>query len=204
MSGLPELPCADAQERSPQSPSPAGGRELLTPADKRERPSRHGALLGEVLAALADEGRRHAPELPEMCATCAFRSGCMTNQMASTGIVALNCILGIDTDRFACHHGMRDGDPQKLCAGYIAALLAPWDFTVQAMELLTEQLAVARDKPDTIRAEFDAWIAEVDPHNRMDDYQRGRAFFRAKAARAASTQPSSPQEAKSDLRGGEG
>lgn len=161
------------------------GLDSLLPADRRERPSRHGAMLGDVLAGLAEAGRKHAPPLPDMCATCAFRPGCMTNQMAGTGIIALNCVLGIDTDRFACHHGMKDGEATTLCAGYIAALLAPWELTTAAVQLLANHLS-GLDGPDEIRAEFDAWIAQADPLNRLNDYQRGRAFLRAKAQTQAS------------------
>lgn len=153
----------------PESQHSAGGRE---------RPSQHGVILGELLAAMADAGRLHAPELPDMCATCAFRPGCMTNQMAATGLTALNCVLGIDTDRFACHHGMTDGRPAKLCAGYIAARLAPFEFTKAAMGLLMERLS-SLTGPDEVREAFDGWIAEVDPDNRMNDYERGRAYLRS-------------------------
>lgn len=45
-----------------------------------DRPSRHGAIFGEALAAIAAEGFKRLPELQapprEMCATCAFRPGC--------------------------------------------------------------------------------------------------------------------------------
>lgn len=154
----------------------AGPLTLTSP--DRERPSRHGLILGEALAALAKIGREGAPELPEMCATCAFREGCMTNQMASTGLTALNCVLGIDKDRFACHHGMRDGEPTRICAGYIAARVAPWSLVQRVVEWLNTQLT-SLEGPDDVRAAFDIWVATVDPHGEMDDYRRGRAYLRA-------------------------
>jgi len=147
--------------------------------EDRERPSKHGAILGAGMVALAEAGRKHAPELPPMCATCAFDHNSMTNKMAGTLIAAMNCVLGIDTDRFACHHGMENGQPTKLCAGYIAAVLAPWDYTVEVMAVVSKELNDMAGQDD-IRKEFDAWIAEVDPNGQMDDYTRGRAWLRAK------------------------
>lgn len=144
---------------------------------ERERPSLHGKILGEALALLAAAGRKDAPmEIPEGCLTCAFRPGCMTNQMAATGKTALDCVLGIDPDRFACHHGMKDGQPSKLCVGYIAATLAPWSFTKEVLAAVKVDLDAMPDGPDEIRAAFDAWHNEVDPERKMDDYQLARAY----------------------------
>jgi hypothetical protein len=148
---------------------------------ERERPSRHGAILGAALALLAKLGRRDAPfEIPEYCATCAFREGCMTNQMAATGKVALDCVLGIDPDRFACHHGMKDGEPSKLCVGYIAARLAPWSLTREVLLAMKAELdeAIAKDDPDAVRAAFDAWLDSVDPKREKNDYQLAREYNR--------------------------
>jgi hypothetical protein len=75
-------------------------------AQDGDRPSLHGKMLGKALALIAEIGRRDAPmPIPDTCLTCAFREGTMPNQTAGTGMVALNCVLRIDTDRFACHHG---------------------------------------------------------------------------------------------------
>ena len=143
---------------------------------KRERPSRHGAILGEALSKIAAAGRAYSPtELPDACLTCAFREGCMTNQMAATGMVALNCVIGIDPDRFACHHGMKDGEPSKLCVGYVAAILAPFSFTKEVLCELADKLNT-QCGPDEVRAEFDAWLSETDPDGKMDDYQLARAY----------------------------
>lgn len=142
---------------------------------ERERPSKHGKILGQALALIAMAGRKDSPApLPEMCLTCAFREGCMTNQMTATGIVALNCVLGIDKDRFACHHGMKEGQPSKLCVGYMAARLAPHSFTKEVLVELGKDLD-ALAGPDEVRAAFDAWLAEIDPHGKLDDYQLARA-----------------------------
>ncbi len=143
---------------------------------QRERPSNHGKILGHALALIAMAGRRDAPfELPDMCATCAFREGCMTNQMAATGKVALDCVLGIDKDLFACHHGMKDGSPSKICVGYVAARLAPWSIMVEILNTLKADLD---ERPDTdeVRAAFDAWLDEVDPQRKMNDYELARAY----------------------------
>lgn len=150
----------------------------------RERPSKHGKILGDALALLAIAGRKDAPELPECCLTCAFRQGCMTNQMAATGKTALDCVLGIDPDRFACHHGMKEGQPSKLCVGYIAAILAPWAFTKEVLAAVKRDLD-AMDGPDEVRAAFDAWHDEANPERKMDDYQLARAYAARRTLAAA-------------------
>lgn len=140
------------------------------------RPSRHGAILGSALALLAAAGRRDAPmAIPECCLTCAFRPGTLPNATAETGKVALDCVIGIDKDRFACHHGMREGQPQKLCAGYVAALLAPWSFTKEVLAVVHRELSEAAG-PDEVRSEFDAWLVITDPEGKMDVYQLARAY----------------------------
>lgn len=148
-----------------------------------DRPSRHGAILGDALALLAAAGRKDSPvELPECCLTCAFRPGTMPNQTAGTGKMALDCVLGIDKDRFACHHGMKEGQPQKLCVGYVAAVLAPWSFTKEVIGAVHAELGEIKDgDPDDVRATFDAWYLEFEPDGKLDVYQIARAY----AARAS-------------------
>lgn len=144
----------------------------------RERPSRHGQFLGEALWLLMEAGKKDFPgDPPECCATCAFRRGCMTNHMAATGIVALNCVLGVDRDRFGCHYQLDgEGVPKRLCAGYVMARLAPWSFTTQVLEALNEELQKFKDEDDPVRAAFDAWVAAVDPGQSMHDYDRAKAW----------------------------
>jgi hypothetical protein len=145
---------------------------------EQDRPSRHGALLGEALALIAMAGWKDFPgELREACLTCAFREGSQPNQSTGTGMLALNCVLGIDKDRFACHHGMKNGEPKRICSGYIAAKLAPWSFTKEVLASLYRDLAeIGEDGPDEVRAAFDAWLAQSDPNGEMDVYQQARAF----------------------------
>lgn len=145
--------------------------------EARDRPSRLGAILGEALADIAKAGRSGIPDFPEMCATCAFRPGCMTNQMGGTQKAALDVLMGIDGDAFACHHGMKEGEPTKICAGYLAAMNAPRSVAQSAIETAKARMDAATG-PDEIRAAFDEWIAKVDPNNQMDDYQRGRLWLR--------------------------
>lgn len=147
---------------------------------ERERPSKHGKILGDALALLAMAGRKDAPtEIPDGCLTCAFRQGTMPNEMAATGKVALDCVMGIDKDRFACHHGMKDGEPPRLCTGYIAALLAPWSFTKEVLAAVKRDLDAMGDGPDEVRAAFDRWHDGIDPDRKMDDYQLARAYARS-------------------------
>lgn len=148
--------------------------------ESRERPSRHGAILGEALARIAES----VPgAMDGCCATCAFRRGCMTNQMASTGLVAFKCATGADPAGFACHHGMKDGEPTKICAGWLACRLAEFETVKEVSAWLTDQLAALHEGDhDPIREAFDAWIAEVDPDGRLNDYERGRMYLRSALA----------------------
>lgn len=150
--------------------------QSATEIELRDSPSCHGAILGEALALLAEFGRKDASfEFPECCLTCAFRRGSMSNEMASTGKMALDCVLGIDKDRFACHHGMKEGQPQKLCVGYIAATLAPWSAIKEVVAAVKAELD-KMDGPDGVRAAFQTWYVETDPEKRMDVYQLARAY----------------------------
>lgn len=148
------------------------------PAAIGDRPSRHGKLLGHALATIAAIGRRDAPmPIPECCLTCAFREGSVPNQTAGTGVIALNIVLGIDRDRFACHHGMKDGEPQKICVGYVAAMLAPYSQTKAILAAFYDELKdFDAAGPDEVRAAFDAWLALADPEQRMDVYEAARAY----------------------------
>lgn len=148
------------------------------PARDADRPSRHGKLLGEALELISALGRRDAPmPIPDCCATCAFRLGSMPNMTAGTGKMALDCVLGIDKDRFACHHGMREGEPKKLCTGYIAALIAPFAEVKAVLEAFYDELSdLPEDVPDDVRINFDAWLDEADPERRWDIYQAARAY----------------------------
>lgn len=153
----------------------------MQPAAEGDRPSRHGRMLGKALAIMAALGRRDAPmPIPDMCLTCAFREGSMPNETAATGVIALNCALRIDKDRFACHHGMKDGDPQKICAGYVAALLAPFSEVREILAAFHEELANIEDgEQDEIRNAFDRWLDGADPERRLDVYQAARAYAKA-------------------------
>lgn len=148
------------------------------PAATGDRPSRHGKLLGRALALLATLGRGDAPmPIPDNCLTCAFREGSAPNMSAGTGKTALDCVLGIDRDRFACHHGMKNGEPQKICAGYIAARLAPWSEVQAILSAFYDELKEIDDGvPDDVRAHFDMWLAKSDPEQRMDVYEAARAY----------------------------
>lgn len=158
--------------------------EAIDAARNGDRPSRHGAMLGEVLALLADLGRHDSPmPIPDACLTCAFRRGTMPNQAAGTGKIALDCVLGIDRDRFACHHGMKAGEPQKICVGYIAARLAPFSKVKEILSAFHDELALLGDDPDEVRAAFDAWIDRADPARKMDVYEAARVY--AKHVRTA-------------------
>lgn len=142
----------------------------------RDRPSRHGAILGEALAEIAAAGRAINADIPPQCATCAFEPGCMTNQMGATGILALNCVTGVDPDDFACHHGMKEGWPTKLCAGYAAAQLVPRCVVMEILTRMKTKLDAA-EGPDPIRESFDRWWLRIDPEGKLDNYQLARLYL---------------------------
>ena len=152
---------------------------MASAPDRGDRPSRHGRLMGEMLANLADAGA--ALGLAERCATCAFRRGTLANMSAGTGLTAWKCAIGVDPDPFACHHGMKDGQPTRECAGYEAARRAPFDRAREAGERLLRVMRAA-EGDDEERAAFDVWAARIDPDFAMDVYQLGRAWERARAA----------------------
>lgn len=163
------------------------------PAIEGDRPSMHGKMLGKALSLFAEIGRRAAPmPIPEPCLTRAFREGSMPNQTAGTGKVALACVLRIDTDRFACHHGMKDGEPTKLCAGWIAAMLAPFSEVKEILAAFADEMSALGDAPDEVRLAFDVWLNHTDPGRRLDVYQAAREY--AKSQMAATWQLRRPIE----------
>lgn len=141
--------------------------------DGPDRPSRHGAILGEALSKVAKAGDDGIMELA--CSTCAFKEGTVPNQTAGTGSLALNCVLGIDDAGFACHHGMKEDWPTKLCAGYVAAQNASWEVTKALIADVAPRLA-AMEGPDQVRADYDAWLVLHDPDEKMDVYEIARLY----------------------------
>lgn len=144
-----------------------------------DRPSVQGEMLGYVLAKIAEVGRTGAGGvLPDMCLTCAFREGSLANLSAGTGSTALDCIMDSDNaGPFSCHHGMKDGEPTKMCVGYIAAKLAPFQFVKEMLAAMMADLAELDESAiDQITVGFDRWRAEIDRENTMDLYALGRAW----------------------------
>lgn len=97
--------------------------------------------------------------------------------MAATGKDALNCAIGVDQSEFGCHHGLRDGEPTKPCAGWVAARRAPFELMKSTLRTMRARL-VKLPEQDRVRADFDAWVASFDPDWRMDNYQWARAYAR--------------------------
>jgi hypothetical protein len=144
------------------------------------KPSSYGAILGDALALIAAAGRKDLPEgasLGDACLTCAFREGTLPNRMGGTAKQALDCVLGIDRDRFACHHGMKDGEPKRLCAGYLAAMIAPFSFVKEVLASAHKDLAAFNDSDaDPVRDDYVRWLSMIDPDGKMDVYQIARAY----------------------------
>lgn len=147
---------------------------------ERERPSTHGAIVGAALTRIAESVTGSLPE--DCCATCAFRPETMTNQMASTVLTAFKCVVGTDPSVFACHHGMTDGEPSKVCAGWLACEAAEFETVKAVVGDMVDALAkISEGDPDPIREAFDRWIAAVDPDGSLNDYQRGRLYLKEAA-----------------------
>jgi hypothetical protein len=102
----------------------------------------------------------------------------MTNMMPTTVLTAFNCSIGVDDSPFGCHHGMQDGRPTRKCAGWLAAQAADWPDVQRIMAKLKLDLAAIEGEPDLVRAQFDEWVARVDPAGEMDAYDRGRRWLR--------------------------
>lgn len=147
---------------------------------ERSRPSTIGARVGQALAELEAAGRAASAEpIPEACLTCAFRPGTLPNQQNATVLDAYRCAVGADPAFFACHHGMKDGEPTRSCAGYVAALSAPFDAVKEISARMAADIQTMREAdPDPIREAFDQWIATVDPSGKMNDYVRARLYAR--------------------------
>ena len=145
-----------------------------------DKPTSYGAILGDALALIAAAGRRDLPDgmtIPDACLTCAFREGALPNRMGGTAKQALDCVLGIDGDRFACHHGMRDREPSRLCAGYLAAMIAPFSFVKEVLASANRDLCAFDDAaPDPVRDDYVRWLSKIDPDGKMDVYQIARAY----------------------------
>lgn len=135
----------------------------------RDRPSRHGQALGRMLARWAEAG----PYAKERCRGCAFREGAMANKMASTGREAMDCVLR--GEMFGCHHGLEDGLPTRMCAGYASALHVGSD-TIRADLIALKDEFAAMHGPDEVRSKFDEWIAGVDPEGQLNDYERAKLW----------------------------
>ena len=163
------------------------------PAAEGDRLSLHGQMMGKAFLLIEAIGRRDAPmPIPETCLTCAFREGSMPNMTAGTGIVALNCVLRIDTDRFACHHGMKDGEPRRLCAGYIAAMLAPYSQVKEILAAFHKELADIEKQPDHVRAAFDKWLSLADPDRNLDVYQAAREYAKSQISKVSPAERGDP------------
>lgn len=164
-------------------------------ADVGDQPTAYGAILGDALALIAAAGRKDMPAgmtIPDTCLTCAFREGTLPNRMGGTAKQALDCVLGIDRDRFACHHGIKAGEPRRLCAGYLAAMIAPFSFVKEVLDAAHKDLSEFNEgDADAVRDDYVRWLSEIDPSGKMDVYQIARAY----ALRADVPRPISEIEA---------
>ena len=148
--------------------------------EERGGASAHGAALGKALARLDALGRAANPELEldEKCATCAFREGSFPNMCAATTRDAINSLAG-NNDGFVCHHGMIDGEPTRYCDGFMAAMeCSNTQISSELMVALDEIGKLTKIDKDEIADRYWAFIARIDPEDKLDDYQRARAWAR--------------------------
>jgi hypothetical protein len=84
-------------------------------------PTPLGRALGIELARIADiEEARQRERFPRMhprCDDCALRSGTDPNGCAETLMDVIKCVE--EDAPFFCHKGVSDGEPKRLCAGYM-------------------------------------------------------------------------------------
>ena len=102
------------------------------------RPCEFGRELGRNLACFADLAEQKWRDagvnfIPQRCHSCAFGPGTYPNGCISTVADAMKCIM--ERKPFYCHHGIKDGDPPSVCAGWMllqngdAVIKAPWEFS---------------------------------------------------------------------------
>lgn len=118
---------------------------------ERQRPSPHGAALGEAMASMIDKIAERAPHLDTRCSSCAFKRGTIPNKMAGTLKDAFDCVVGIDDALFMCHDkpGVVSGrvEPTTICAGYTLAQYATRDEMLEMIERATAALDALPDEP---------------------------------------------------------
>lgn len=85
-------------------------------------PCPEGIELGSHLARFCDQAEakktKEFGELPPRCVDCAYRAGTIPNGCLSTVADAMKCWL--EREPFFCHHGVVDGEPTRLCRGWVA------------------------------------------------------------------------------------
>lgn len=90
------------------------------------QPSPEGEMLGKEVARMTAAPlamfRETFPDEPGPCSECAFVAGTVPNRCLATVANALKC--AVEREPFYCHKGLADdGEPLRLCAGYVAANL---------------------------------------------------------------------------------
>jgi hypothetical protein len=149
----------------------------MTPVADDDNPRRGtstgAARLGAALADLAERHRR--PGDPDPCSSCGLKKGTLANMAGQTMIDAMNVLAGIDGDVFGCHHGMKDREPTKACAGWLAARRASRDELLQAIG----SVAIPNDdnpENDPVGVYVAAWAKQNDPEGKLDSYQLARLW----------------------------
>lgn len=86
------------------------------------QPTPEGAELGHELARLTlgciERQREQFPHAPGPCGECAYIAGTLPNQTLSTVADALKA--AVEGTPFYCHKGLVDGEPTRLCLGWLA------------------------------------------------------------------------------------
>lgn len=129
-------------------------------------------------AALADVATRHRrPGDPDPCGTCGLKKGTLPNMAGRTMIDAMHVLAGIDGDAFGCHHGMKEGEPTRPCAMWLAARRASRD---ELQAALGSVLIPLDDLPenDPVGVYVTTWADQHDPERKLDTYQLARLWER--------------------------
>lgn len=112
MSKIPwefSVPLTEGEQGSPNLPSPEG--ELL------------GHHLARLTLPLIERAQARFPGDSSLapCSECAYVAGTVPNRSLATVGDALKC--SVERTEFCCHKGQVNGEPRRLCAGWLATML---------------------------------------------------------------------------------